>query len=35
MNVVDEFDAPLTGDRVRIYEDETTPSGLNWEYADE
>jgi hypothetical protein len=32
---VEEFNAPLTGDRIRIYEDDSTPSGLNWEYVDQ
>lgn len=30
----DIIEAPLTGRRVRIYDDPSTPSGKNWEYVD-
>lgn len=33
--MVDTFKGPLTGKTVRIYKDESTPSGHNWEYVDE
>jgi len=32
---VEIFEVGRSGNKVRIYKDDSTPSGKNWEYIDE
>jgi len=34
-DTIETFDGPLTGKKVRIFEDDSTKSGKNWEYIEE
>ena len=32
---IKSFEAPLTGRRIQVFSDESTSSGVNWEYVDD